>query len=136
MKKNAARHIDREMARAEKALRAAVTLFDGELYEDAVSRAYYAVLHSAKAALATSDVFPDSHQGVRRMFGLHMVKTGLIEPEYAKILTIEQEDRELSDYEVDFEMEKDAADQRIKEAQRFLKRIEQYLADTECYEQG
>lgn len=136
MKKNAARHIEREMARAEKALRAAVTLFDGELYEDAVSRAYYAVLHSAKAALVTSNVSPYSHQGVRRMFGLHMVKTGLIEPEYANILTVEQEDREMSDYEVTFEMKKDRANQRINEAQRFLKRIERYLTDTGCHEEG
>jgi uncharacterized protein (UPF0332 family) len=42
----------KELTRAGKALLAAKTLLENQLYEDCVSRAYYAVLHAAKAALA------------------------------------------------------------------------------------
>ena len=64
-----------EIKRAEKAWRAASTLFESGLYEDSVSRAYYAVLHAAKAALATFGMFPTTHRAVRRMFGFHLIKS-------------------------------------------------------------
>lgn len=117
----------KEMIRAKKALFAAKTLLEKNLFEDCVSRAYYAVLHSAKAALALSNVQADTHNAVRRMFGLHLVKTGEIEKEFAKILTAEQEDREIGDYEIDIEIEEERAKQRVSEAEKFLKRIEQYI---------
>ncbi len=117
----------RELARARKSLRAAKTLLEHELYEDAISRAYYAVLHASKAALATIDIFPATHRTVRRLFGLHLVKTNVIEREYATILTAEQEDRELSDYDVAVVIEKDRASQRVNDASRFVERIERHL---------
>ena len=117
----------KELIRAKKALLAAKTLIDKDLFEDCVSRAYYAVLHAAKAALALSKVETDTHDGVRRMFGLHLVKSGKIEKEFAKILTAEHEDREIGDYDIDIEIEEDRASQRVKEAEKFVQRIEQYL---------
>ena len=51
----------KELIRAKKALLAAKTLLENQLYEDCVSRSYYAVLHAAKAALATKDIEPVSH---------------------------------------------------------------------------
>jgi len=92
----------KELTRAKKALQAAKTLLENQLYEDCVSRAYYAVLHAAKAALVTVGIEPESHHAVRRMFGLHLVKAGKIEKEFAKILTAEQEDREIGDYDTTF----------------------------------
>ena len=83
----------KELTRAKKALLAAKTLIEKGLFEDCVSRAYYAVLHAAKAALSTLGVESDTHNGVRKMFGFHLIKPGKIEKEYAKILTAEKEDR-------------------------------------------
>ncbi len=118
---------DKELRRAKKALLAANILLEKELFEDCVSRAYYAVLHAAKSALVISKVEPDTHNGVRRMFGLYLVKTGEIEKEFAKILTAEHEDREIGDYEIDIEIEGETAKQRVDEAEKFIQRIEQYL---------
>lgn len=117
----------KELTRAKKALLAAKTLLENQLYEDCVSRAYYAVLHAAKAALATVGVEPESHHAVRRMFGLHLVKTGKLEKDFAKILTAEQEDREIGDYDIHIEIEKDTAAKRVRDAEKFIKRIEKYL---------
>lgn len=126
----AAGNAELEMQRAEQAWRSASTLFEHELLEDSVSRAYYAVLHAAKAALIRVDAFPVTHHGVRRMFGLHLVKTGLIEAEFAVILTAGQEDRELSDYDVTVNIEEDRAQKRLSDARRFLDRIHGYLQET------
>jgi len=91
----------KELTRAKKALLAAKTLLENRLYEDCVSRAYYAVLHAAKAALVTVGIEPESHYAVRRMFGLPLVKTGKLEKDFAKILTAEYEklDKNVKDYE-------------------------------------
>lgn len=117
----------KELIRAKKALLAAKTLLENQLYEDCVSRAYYAVLHAAKAALAIKDIEPESHNAVKRMFGLHLIKTGEIEKDFAKILTAEQEDRAIGDYNIYIEIEQDRALKRVRDAEKFVERIEKHL---------
>jgi uncharacterized protein (UPF0332 family) len=80
-----------EWHRALEALRAAETLTRDGLYADAISRAYYDILHSAKAALHVHEVGAESHSAVRRMFGLHPVGSGEIEPEWSAYLTVKSE---------------------------------------------
>lgn len=117
----------KELTRAKKALQAAKILLENQLYEDCVSRAYYAVLHAAKAALVTVGIEPESHYAVRRMFGLHLVKSGKIEKEFAVILTTQQEDRETGDYDIDIEIEQDRATKSVLDAEKFIQRIEKHL---------
>ncbi len=69
-----------EWRRANECLTAALLCLNNGLNADAISRAYYAVMHAAKAALEIRDVSADSHQGVRNQFGLHIVRPGLVEP--------------------------------------------------------
>jgi len=114
----------KELLRAKKALSAAKALLEFQLYEDCVSRAYYAVLHAAKAALALEGINAQSHVAVRRRFGLNLVKTGKIEKDFAQILTKEKEDRDLSDYNIHIEIDRDTAEKRVIDAEKFVKRIE------------
>lgn len=58
-----------EWRRAGMALRAAQLLSAEDYPEDAASRAYYAILHAAKAVLFVHDIATASHAGTRRMFG-------------------------------------------------------------------
>lgn len=116
-----------ELRRGRESLRAAQTLVKSRCYADAVSRAYYAILHAAKAALLTCHVRVDSHAGAIGMFGLHLVKPGLIEKSYAQTFLDQEEDRIRSDYDVDFTFDAELACQRVEEAEQFLKRIEQFL---------
>jgi len=120
------------LARPEKALLAAQILFEKGLLEDCVSRAYYAVLHAAKAALSTVGIETSTHVGARRMFGLHLVKTGKVEQEFAKILAREQEDREIGDYGTNVEFKEERAKERVSEAEKFVERMERYVRGSEC----
>ena len=117
----------KELARAQKALQAARMLLANHLYEDCVSRTYYAVLHAAKAALIKTGIEADSHQAVRRMFGMHLVRTERIEKHFAEILTAQQEDREIGDYDIYLDIEQDRAAKRVFDAEKFITRIEKYL---------
>lgn len=68
-----------EWKRATTGLGAANTLAISGYNNDAVSRAYYAILHAAKAGLATKGIDAGSHRGVAAMFGKEFVKTGQME---------------------------------------------------------
>lgn len=83
----------KELERAKKSLLGAKILLENNLFEDSVSRSYYAVLYSAKSALYLDGVEAKIHNGVRKMFGLHLVKIDKIEKEFSDILTVEKEDR-------------------------------------------
>jgi uncharacterized protein len=121
--------VDRELKRARHALQASRLLVDNHLFQDAVSRSYYAVYHAARAALLTIGQDADTHKAVRRLFGLYLVKTGKIERRFAKILVAEQEDRELGDYDIVTEIDEDRACARLTEAEEFIERLEKFIFD-------
>jgi len=103
-------------------------LFEEELYEDALSRSYYSILHAAKAALLAENVSVSSHDTVKRLFGLHLVKAGKIDKRYSYILREEQDDRYLADYDCAFTPEKERVEQRIADAEDFIHEMTIFLA--------
>jgi uncharacterized protein (UPF0332 family) len=116
-----------EWNRARDSLRAAETLTRDGLYADAISRAYYAILHGAKAALHLHDIAAESHPAVRRMFGLHLVKPGEIEAEWSACLTESLDDRLEADYDVETYFSKKEARSECRRTKEFLNRIKRYL---------
>lgn len=117
-----------EWNRARESLRAAETLTREGLCADAISRAYYAILHGAKAALQVHDAAAESHPAVRRMFGLHLVKPGEIEREWAVYLTESLDDRLAADYDAETSFSKQEARSECRRARDFLSRIKSYLS--------
>lgn len=116
-----------ELLRAEKSLKAAKVLFEDGLLEDALSRAYYSILHASRAVLLSEGVRVKSHKAVRRLFGQHIVKPKKLDSTFATILAEEQDDRYLADYDVVFAPEKDRVKKRVADAIKFLKAIREYL---------
>ncbi len=98
--------------------------------EHSLSRAYYAVFHSARLALKTKGIETKTHPGLMTQFALHLVKPGLIETEYGDILRQEKEDRETGDYEPFTSFGLEEAEKRFKDAERFVDRIRKFLEDS------
>ena len=117
-----------EWLRAYASLQAAENLTRDGLYADAISRAYYAILHAAKAGLHVHDVAAESHAAVRRMFGLHLIKSEEIEPNWSAYLTASLDDRLAADYDVETEFSRKEATTECVRAREFFKRIKQYLS--------
>ena len=113
-----------EWQRASQALRAAEVLTDAGYSADALSRAYYATLHAAKAALSVHNVGAASHTAVRRMFGLHLIRTGEIERAWASHLGEILDDRLAADYDVEMEFTSEEAVEACQRARAFLERIQ------------
>ena len=116
-----------EWRRSTQALQAADLLSREEYREDAVSRAYYAILHAAKAVLLVHDVAAASHAGVRRMFGKHLVLTGDIEGQWSKYLGRSSDDRLMADYDAGISFTAEQSRAECQRAREFVERIRQYL---------
>ena len=118
-----------EWRRAQQAPGSAELLTRGGYYADAVARTYYALFRAAKAALHVQDVAADRHAGVRRMFGLHLIKPGEIEPEWATPLGETLDERLAADYDPEVSFARKEARGAWREARAFVSRIRRYLLD-------
>ena len=116
-----------ELARAQRALRVAQILHASDLFEDAVSRSYDAVMHAAKAALLVHDAIAELHAAVRRLFGSVLVRPGLIERAWASVLARVQDQRIAADYSIGMGWDAVAALRLVEDAQAFLRRVHSYL---------
>ena len=114
---------------AKEKLDSAEILFKHKKYDDAVSRAYYAVFHCAQALLLSIGVKAESHSGVRQLFGLHFIKNGEFSKKYGKYLKNLKDDRENGDYGIFSILEKDDAQKGIKEAEEFVAETLRYLKE-------
>lgn len=85
--------IDGYIQKAEKKLAVADKLLISCDYEDAVSRAYYAVFHAVQALLLTEGERAENHKGVVTLFGLLFVKTGKFSRDMGKYLANLKDDR-------------------------------------------
>ncbi|MEM2905889.1 MAG: HEPN domain-containing protein [Candidatus Bathyarchaeia archaeon] len=93
------RLVEASLRRAERALRSARLLLDHGELDDAVSRAYCAMFHAARATLFKRAIVTKTHMGTISLFGEHLVKKGLLDEEYTDMLRRAFDLRQRSDYE-------------------------------------
>ena len=118
-----------EWRRAELSQRAASVCLRHHCYADAVSRAYYAMFHAAKAALAFRDgTSPGSHGGVVQQFGFKLVRSGLLEGIWGSEIGQIYDLRVRADYNVVEAYSADYVRKVYQRAARFLERILRYLS--------
>lgn len=112
-----------ELAAADEELRAADHLLAGDLARIALTRAYFAVFHAARALLYAEDLAPRSHSGVQHLFNTHFVKTGRFEPAVSRLLARLQKFREEADYAQAFVVDDAGAREEIAAARALVDRI-------------
>ncbi|MBN2321896.1 MAG: HEPN domain-containing protein [Acidobacteria bacterium] len=112
------------LARANNALSASEALVSEELFDDAISRAYYAMFYATKALLIRDGVAAGSkHSAVVAAFGREYAKTGKIEPRYHQMLIEDFEWRQKADYDVFWHADRDTARGRVADAREFVSKI-------------
>ncbi len=65
----------------------------------AISAAYYAMLHAARAALSEQDVYAKTHRGIWHEFRQRFAVTGQMDPQLVEAAQAVQPEREQADYE-------------------------------------
>jgi uncharacterized protein (UPF0332 family) len=116
------------LAKAREKARVARDLCARGEWDDAVSRAYYAVFHAAQAVLITEGQRAESHKGLVSLFGLLLVKTKKLDKKWGKLLSNLKDDREASDYEALSFLDEETARRAVREAEEFVTEAERYLA--------
>ena len=114
------------LEKAERKLKSAKKLFEIGEYEDAVSRAYYAVFHAISAVLLSKGLTFSKHAQVIGAFNKEFIKTGVFPKDFTKILTRLYEDRQTGDYSYTEFPDEETTAQDIEDAQRVLSACKKY----------
>lgn len=109
-----------ELRRGGEALAAARVLQQAGLHADAISRAYYAAFHHARALLLQQGVEPLSHGGVERLLHRDLVRTGKLDADVARLLSRLMKYRHDADYTADFAFTATGAAEELQAAESFI----------------
>lgn len=121
------RLVQASLRRAEKALRSAKLLLEHSELEDAISRAYYAMFHAARAILFSKGVIAKTHRGTISQFDERIVKKGIMGEEYADALRKTFDLRQKSDYELYTESDEQRVKEAVTQAERFMGKVKESL---------
>ena len=122
-----------EIKRGEESLRAADGLLGLQLYNDAVSRFYYAVFHFASATLLSVDISAKSHRALITLFSEHLVLAGKFSPRHVSQLRSLQGLRESADYDRSFSFDEDGANDQAAIARRLIDDFRAYLKNSNWF---
>jgi uncharacterized protein (UPF0332 family) len=111
----------RWLKRAFNALKAAETLAAQELFDDSISRAYYAMFYAANALLVKDGInVGGRHSAVVAAFGQQYAKSGKIDSRYHRMLIQDFEWRQKADYDAFWFADRETAAGRLDDARGFV----------------
>ena len=102
-------------------------LRDSGDHDDAISRAYYAAFHAAKALLTSAGEQPRTHHGTVTLFNLLFVKTGKMSRRAGRFFSNLKDDRESADYELFSFADAETARVAVEEAESIIAEATRYL---------
>ncbi len=103
------------------------TLSEHRFWNTAVNRMYYACYYAVSALLIDRNIQVQTHTGARRMFGLHFIKTGVIDQELGKFYSSLFNKRQTGDYEDFLDHDQEDVEALIKPARSLINTIEALL---------
>ena len=121
--------IKEELETAKRRLEAAKLLFEKDMIEDAVNRAYYVFFHAAKAMLNVLGYDAKTHSGLISEFGLRIIKTELLDKKFGQYFRRAFEMRESSDYEIGIIFSEEEVETLIQNADEFLKKAKEFIEE-------
>ena len=119
-----------EWRRGQASLGAADSCRRDGYYADAVSRAYYGVLHGARAALELQGFTTETHRATRNLFGQYVATTGRVESRWGHVIGELADARTDADYKTGMTFDADDADAAYIRAAGFLEQIWNLLTDS------
>ena len=115
------------MAKAKDSLEVARQLHEQKHYNDAASKAYYAVFHSLQAILLTKELSFSKHSAVMSAFNKEFIYSGDFAKDfYTKIIRLFK-DRQIGDYEYTKEIDRESSETDVADTEMIINAIEEYL---------
>ena len=119
--------VDYRIRRALETLREVSLHIENELWNTAINRLYYACYYAVIALLISKGIKAQTHAGVRQMFGLHFIKTGLIDKESGSFFSNIFDKRLTGDYNDFIDYTKEDILELINPAKDFIEEIQKLL---------
>ena len=113
--------------KAKASLRAARIMAEEELYDFAISRAYYTMFYVAQAFLLGEGKAYSKHSGVIAAFGREFAKTGRVPKEFHSYLIEGFDSRNIGDYDIKSDVTNEETIQQIIRAQKFVELAEKLI---------
>ncbi|GAB4027921.1 HEPN domain-containing protein [Spirosoma koreense] len=116
------------LKKAESDLTEARLLLEAGHPDGTCNRAYYALFDSLLALLHSTDgQVPKTHTGVHNEFRKRFILTGIFDRRYSNTITELFNLRQGGDYEIDFDISQEDAQDAVERAVEFLLQVEVYL---------
>ena len=112
-----------ELTLADEELQGADALLRAGYPRIALTRAYFAVFHGARALLYAAGFEPRTHAGVQHLFNLHFVRSGRFDAAAARLLARLQKYREEADYSRAFVVDAEGAMEELDAARVFVETV-------------
>ena len=117
---NRRKNIAAEVRRGDESLDSAHLLLDAHKLADAVSRAYYAAFHYARALLLTTGQESRTHAGLERLLHRDLVREGALDADVARLFSRLQKFRQDADYTAEFVFTAAGASEEVSAARAFV----------------
>jgi len=105
----------------------ALILAENNKWNTVINRLYYSCFYSVIALLLKNNIEAQSHDGVRTQFGLHFIKTGIIDKEKGKLFSKLFDYRQKGDYGDLYDYDKEFTFPLIKKVELFIDEIEKHI---------
>jgi uncharacterized protein (UPF0332 family) len=119
--------IAQDLRQSELAMKGARLLKDAGLYNDALSRLYYALHHATLALLMTESIEPRRHRAVSSLLSAHFLSPGKLTAEDIVVVSRTQTYRDLADYDRAWNATSAIADEAFAAVEPLITRIAQLL---------
>ena len=115
------------MDKATRFLVEANQMVDLKLWDLAANRFYYSCFHAAQALLLKNGISAHTHEGTLAMFGLHFVKTNVVDISLGSFFSRMEQLRKKADYNCNYEVSEEEVSSMIEPARTFVCTIEKLL---------
>jgi len=87
------------ISRSFETLKEAEKMIENQFWNASINRIYYACFYAVSGLLLKKGIDTSTHKGIRQMFGLHFVQTGMISKEFARFFSDLYDRRQTGDYD-------------------------------------
>jgi uncharacterized protein (UPF0332 family) len=114
---------------AKETLEAARSLARDKHWNSVINRLYYSCFYAISALLYKHDINARSHSGIKRQFGLHFVKTGIIDKALTEIYINLFDFRQLGDYADFVDFDEGKTTPLISQVESLIDKIEELIKE-------
>ncbi len=124
--------VNYRIKRAFETLKEADKMIENQFWNASINRIYYACFYAVSGLLLKKGVDTSTHKGIRQMFGLHFVQTGLISKEFARFFSDLYDRRQTGDYDDFVIYDEETSNKLFSMANKFVQEIDSLIKRENC----